>query len=85
MSITENHIKAMTCRQLGRACDEAFHANSFDEMAEMSGQHAVKMFQKKYAAHLRVMNQTQKPMKNPEAMKQWFESKNQEFESSFEG
>ena len=75
----------MTCRQLGRARDEAFHGNSFDELAEMSNQHAEKMLQKKDAAQLRVMNQTQKPMKNPGAMKQWFESKNQEFESSFEG
>ena len=62
-----------------------FHANSFDEMAEMSKQHAVKMLHKKDAAHIRVMDEMPELMKNPEAMKQWFESKKQEFESSFEG
>ena len=62
MSSTENHITAMTCRQLGMACDEAFHGNSFDELAEMSNQHAEKMLQKKDAAHIRAMNEMQKLM-----------------------
>jgi len=45
-------MKKMTCNQLGGACDKAFRANSFDEIAEMSKQHGMEMFQKKDAAHL---------------------------------
>ena len=74
-------MKKMTCKQLGGACDEVFRANSFDEIAGMSRQHGMEMFQKKDAAHLKAMNEMQKLMKNPEAMKQWFENKKSEFEA----
>jgi hypothetical protein len=72
-------MKTMTCKQLGGACDKKFHATSFDEIAGMSKQHAMEMFQKKDAAHLRAMNEMQELMKKPEAMKEWFESKKKEF------
>jgi hypothetical protein len=69
----------MTCKQLAGACDKKFHATSFDEIAGMSKQHAMEMFQKKDAAHLKAMNEMQELMKKPEAMKEWFESKKKEF------
>jgi len=72
-------MKTMTCKQLGGACDKKFHATSFDEIAGMSKQHAMEMFQKKDAAHLRAMNEMQELMKKPEAMKEWFENKKKEF------
>ena len=75
----------MTCKQLGGACDRAFHANSFEEISGMSKQHAMEMFQKKDAAHLRAMNEMQELMKKPEAMKQWFENKKKEFEALPQG
>lgn len=50
---TEGNMKTMTCKQLGGACDKQFRANSFDEIAGMSKQHAMDMFQKKDAAHLK--------------------------------
>lgn len=74
-------MKTMTCKQLGGACDKRFHANSFDEIAGMSKQHAMEMFQKKDAAHLKAMNEMQELMKKPEAMKKWFENKKKEFET----
>ncbi len=74
-------MKMMTCKQLGGACDKAFHANSFEEISGMSKQHAMEMLQKKDAAHLRAMNEMQELMKKPEAMKQWFENKKKEFEA----
>lgn len=74
-------MKTMTCKQLGGACDEKFHANSFDEMAGMSKQHAMEMFQKKDAEHLKAMNEMHELMKKPEAMKEWFENKKKEFEA----
>ena len=75
----------MTCKQLGGACDRAFHADSFEEISGMSKQHAMEMFQKKDAAHLRAMNEMQELMKKPEAMKQWFENKRKEFEALSQG
>jgi len=74
-------MKRMTCKQLGGACDTEFRANSFDEIAGMSKQHGMEMFQKKDAAHLEAMNKMQELMKRPEAMKEWFESKRKEFDA----
>ncbi len=53
-------MKTMTCNQLGGACDLEFSANSFEEIAEMSKQHGMEMFQKKDAAHLEAMGEMQK-------------------------
>ena len=74
-------MKTMTCKQLGGACDKKFHANSFDEIAGMSKQHGMEMFQKKDAEHLKAMNEMQELMKKPEAMKKWFENKKKEFDA----
>ena len=73
-------MKTMNCKQLGGACDKEFHANSFDEMAELSKQHGMEMFQKNDEVHLKAMNEMQQLMQKPEAMKEWFESKRKEFE-----
>jgi len=74
-------MKTMNCKQLGGACDKEFHANTFDEMAELSKQHGTEMFQKKDSVHLEAMNAMQALMTKPEGMKNWFESKRQEFDS----
>ena len=74
-------MKTMNCKQLGGACEKEFHANTFDEIAEMSKQHGMEMFQQNDEAHLNAMNEMQELMKNPEAMKDWFESKKNEFEA----
>ena len=73
-------MKTMNCKQLGGACDKEFHANSFDEMAELSKQHGKEMFQKNDEVHLKAMNEMQQLMQKPEAMEEWFESKRKEFE-----
>ncbi len=74
-------MKTMICKQLGGACDKEFHANSFDEIAEMSKQHGMEMFQQKDDSHLKAMSEMQELMKKPEAMKEWFENKKKEFEA----
>jgi len=74
-------MKTMTCKQLGGACDKEFHAESFDEIAEMSKQHGTEMFQKANPEHLKAMKDMMKLMKDPEAMKEWFEGKKKEFEA----
>ena len=74
-------MKTMNCKQLGGACEKEFHANTFDEIAEMSKQHGMQMFQQNDEAHLNAMNKMQDLMKKPEAMEDWFESKKNEFET----
>ena len=74
-------MKSMTCNQLGGACDEEFRAESFDEMADLSKQHGMKMHQQQDAAHLEAMQTMQELMKNPDEMSKWFESKRAEFEA----
>lgn len=71
----------MTCKQLGGACEKKFHANSFEEIAEISKQHGMAMFQTNDEAHLKAMNEIQELMQKPEAMQEWFENKRKEFEA----
>jgi len=74
-------MKTMTCKQLGGACDKKFRANSFDEIAGMSKQHGMEMFQKKDASHLHAMKEMQELMEKPGAMSKWYEGKKKEFEA----
>lgn len=74
-------MKTMTCKQLGGACEQKFQANTFDEIAAMSKKHGMEMFQKGDHAHLDAMNEMQKFMQSPEAMKQWMEEKRKEFDA----
>lgn len=74
-------MKTMTCKQLGGACDKAFQAGTFEELAEMSKQHGMEMFQQKDEAHLRAMGEMQALMQTPDAMKEWFDNKKKEFEA----
>jgi len=74
-------MKTMTCKQLGGACDEEFHAETFDEIAELSKKHGTEMYQKGDEAHKKVMGEMMELMKKPEAMKEWMENKKKEFEA----
>ena len=76
-------MKTMTCKQLGGACDKEFHADTFGEIAEMSKQHGMEMFQKGDEAHLKAMNEMQELMKSPEAMKNWFKDKRRDRRQKF--
>ena len=73
-------MKTMTCKQLGGACDMKFHANTFEEIAEMSKSHGIDMFRKGDKAHLEAMNEMKTMMEQPQKMEEWFENKRKEFE-----
>ncbi|MAZ86255.1 MAG: DUF1059 domain-containing protein [Cellvibrionaceae bacterium] len=79
-------MKTMTCSELGGACNQKFQASSFDEMAELSKQHGMDMYQQKDSAHLQAMQamqamqEMQELMKDPAAMKEWFESRRKAFD-----
>jgi hypothetical protein len=74
-------MKTMTCRQLGGACDLEFCAASFDEIAGLSRQHGMEMFQKGDQAHLQAMQEMESLMADSNAMKKWFDGKRQEFDA----
>ncbi|MFH0261230.1 DUF1059 domain-containing protein [Vibrio barjaei] len=71
----------MTCRQLGGACDLVFEAETFEQIAELSKQHGMEMYQKQEPVHLDAMNKIQAMMQNPEEMKAWYEEKKREFDA----
>ncbi len=70
----------MTCKQLGGACDLAFQAETFEEMAKLSQAHGGEMFQKGDAAHIEAMQAMQELMQSPDAMQEWFQKKQKEFD-----
>ena len=74
-------VKTMTCMQLGGACDQSFSAETFDEIAELSKQHGIHMFQQNDAAHLAAMDQMRSLMQDPVAMQRWFDERRQAFEA----
>lgn len=74
-------MKTMTCNQLGGACELEFHAETFDEMAELSKKHGMEMFQKGDKAHLRAMSKMRELCSTPDATKKWFDGKRNEFDA----
>ena len=72
-------MKTMTCNQLGGACDQEFHANTFEEIAEMSKKHGMEMMGDE--GHKKVINEMMELMKSPDAMNEWFENKRKEFDA----
>ena len=75
-------MKTMTCKQLGGpgTCDHEFHAETFEEIAELSKKHGMEMFQKGDVEHLEAMKTMKEKGSDPEAMKSWFEGKKKEFD-----
>lgn len=70
----------MTCNQLGGACDLEFHAETFDEMADLSKKHGMEMFEKGDQPHLDAMNKMREIMKSSGGINQWFDEKRNEFD-----
>jgi len=74
-------MKTMTCRQLGGACDKEFTAGSFEEIAEMSRNHGIEMFQAGDEAHIEAMTRMRDMMSTPDAMQEWMEAVRKEFDA----
>lgn len=74
-------MKSMTCKQLGGACDKVFTAESFEEIAALSKQHGMEMFQAQDADHLKAMDAMRELMKSPEEMQSWMAARRAEFEA----
>ena len=74
-------MKTMTCEELGGACTLEFHANTFEEMAEQSKEHVMKMLKSGDKAHRDAMQEMQVLMETPTDMTEWFEQKREEFDA----
>jgi predicted component of type VI protein secretion system len=74
-------MKTMTCKQLGGACDLEFHADTFEEIAELSKKHGMQMYQQQDESHMEAMSEMQGLMQTPDAMTKWFENKRKEFDT----
>ncbi len=74
-------MKTMTCKQLGGPCEEEFHAETFEEMAELGQKHGMEMAEKGDKGHIEVMEEMKKGMDDPKAMKEWMEEKQKEFDA----
>jgi hypothetical protein len=76
-------MKTMTCKQLGgpQTCDQKFQAETFEEMAKLSKEHGMQMFQKSDEEHIKVMNEMKQQMNDPNAMKNYIENKKKIFDS----
>lgn len=74
-------MKTMTCNQLGGACELAFHAETFEEMAEKSKAHGMEMHSKQDPDHMEAMEKMTKMMGDPDAIQRWMDQKRIEFEA----
>lgn len=74
-------MKTMTCNELGGAYDLQFHADTFEEIAQMSQKHGKEMFQKGDKAHLEAMNKMQDSCSSRESMAKWMADKRKEFDA----
>jgi hypothetical protein len=73
-------MKTMTCKQLGGPCDKEFHANTFEEMATLSKQHGMEMYKEGDEEHIKVMDKMGENINDPDAMKNYMESKQKIFD-----
>ena len=48
-------MKTMTCKDLAGACDAEFHAETFDEMAELSKKHGMEVLEQGDQSHIEAM------------------------------
>ena len=74
-------MKTMTCRQLGGASDLEFKGETFEQIAALSQQHGMDMFEQQDAAHLEAMQAMRALMHDPGAMQQWYNDRKAEFEA----
>jgi len=73
----------MECNQLGGpdSCNHEFHAETWEEMMNLSKKHGMEMGEKGDQAHLGVMEKMKEKMNDPEEMHKWMKERQEEFNS----
>ena len=73
-------MKKMTCFDLGGACNEVFHAETFEEMAKLSKEHGQKMMEEGDQAHLDAMQKLMSELPTQEDMQAWMDANQRTFD-----
>lgn len=73
-------MKTMTCKQLGGSCDTEFHAETFEEMVDLSKKHALEMIDKGDEEHRIALRETQELTHFSEGMNAWCENRRKTFD-----
>jgi len=71
----------MTCKQLYEPCDALIHGESSEEMIKNSQKHGMEMAAKGDQDHTKIMAEMRQHMGDPEAVKQWMEKFQNEFDA----
>ena len=76
-------MKTMTCKQLYGPCDALIHGESPEEIIENSKKHAMEMVAKGDKVHIEAMEAMKEQHANmeSEAVKQWMEKFQKEFDA----
>ena len=74
-------MKSMACEELGGSCTMEFHANSFEEITELSKKHIMEMLKSGDQSHRDAMREMQELMETPTDMQEWLDDKKREFDS----
>lgn len=74
-------MKTMTCKQLHGPCDALITGASSDEIIRNSQKHGMEMAASGDKDHIRVMEEMRQHMDDPEAVKQWMEKFQKEFDA----
>jgi|GEM_PF-2311208 len=61
-------MKSMKYKEMGGACDATFQAETFEDMAILSKEHGMEMFQAQDQAHLKVMGEVMTLMQAPQEL-----------------
>ena len=73
-------LKAMTCKQLGGACELVFSGETFDDLASQSQQHGKEMYRANDGPHMAAMGTIMELMESGE-MESWMAARKAEFEA----
>ena len=68
-------MKKITFAELGGGCDLSFLAESFEEAAKQSQEHAMQMFKLRDKAHLDAAEKIKTLMSSPLEMDNWMEDR----------
>lgn len=76
-------MKTMTCKELHGPCDFLIHGETAEEMIENSQKHAMEMVSKGDKVHIEAMEAMKQQHEDmePEAVKQWMEKFQKEFDA----
>ena len=72
-------MKTMTCRQMGGACDTAFHGETADDVIKAYDAHLREMTAKGDAAHNGPMDKMAESWKNPASGMEWYTKTKNDF------